>query len=598
MSREQLSEHDSLQSGDGQQEAVQGDFHGLPPHLYTQAMSIRPGDVAGLTTLLRLYSDFSQPIIAAVAPRVGNSTVQAALQATSRNAVGRGVHLDKSIVDDVPHAAAQAPAVGASPGIAADAWKDGGKYELESDAPELLRTPTQGVANPGGKPAVGHSANISTDAWKSGGKYELESSDPALLHQPEKLHMGKAEVSGIVNDAGDKDPHAELPWVAGARSYNLAHAGLVADFNAATQQACVNAEGKLDPLRVADWQEAHGLAADGRVGPKTLEASKKGPLAPESEEGGPVVDDAARAEMGPEQAPKAEEDWKPSTVKNETKLTGTYGEYTVKHGFHYDATDGWSYEVEIKMKAGEKATAEKIGWIQVVRRSKGAGGSGWATGKDDQGMTDERAKRTDAKSGFRVDRVSAPDKKTPFYGMSKGSDGKLNAASNTVIGKHGGADPYLYDGPGLYDKDEVEFVSTATALDTGTQYDAIHWGCKYDKAGKIATETTPACVKAGDDLIAGRDRAVNKWNNDVAKGDIDKVPTTADPVATANTLKGMLAGSTTDEAGVAKTLKETTDPDLRKRIQAAYHMETGKTLADDLKAHLGKDALTGLDAWL
>jgi hypothetical protein len=105
-----------------------------------------------------------------------------------------------------------------------------------------------------------------------------------------------------------------------------------------------------------------------------------------------------------------EAEWKPSTDKTETTLAGTYGEYKVKHGFTEDPTDGWEYEVKITMTANDKATAEKIGWVQVVRRSKGAGG-GWAAGTDDRGMTDERAKRTDAKTGFPFDRVSAPRRK-------------------------------------------------------------------------------------------------------------------------------------------------------------------------------------------
>jgi hypothetical protein len=308
--------------------------------------------------------------------------------------------------------------------------------------------------------------------------------------------------------------------------------------------------------------------------------------------------DAGKLDDQTQAPPVSEEgDWKPSTDKAETKLTGTFGEYTVKHGFNYDASSGWEYEVKITMKANDKATADRIGWIQVVRRTKGASG-GWATGKDDQGMTEERAKRTDSKTGFRVDRVSAPEKKTPFYGMNKGNDGKLTAGGNTKVGKHGGTDAYLYDAPGLYDKDELEFLSTATDIDTGTQYDAIKWGAKYDKDGKVATEITPELVKAGDPMMAGRDRAINKWNTDVATGDIDKVPTTADPAATAKNLAGMMKDKGTDEEAVKKCLQGITDADLRKRVCACYLLETGRKLGDDLSSHLSKESLSGLEAWL
>jgi hypothetical protein len=385
-------------------------------------------------------------------------------------------------------------------------------------------------------------------------------------------------------------PATETPWAAGARTYNDAHAGLVVDFNAATSNSCLDATGQVAPDAVASWQRQHGIHADGRVGPHTLAAAKAGV---EAEEFAEITHTTGEEHT----AVHEEQPWKPSEDKTETKLTGTYGEFSVKHGFNYDTSTGWEYEVKITMKASDKAKAGKIGWIQVVRRTKGPGG-GWATGKDDQGMSEERAKRTDSKTGFRVDRVSAPEKKTPFYGMNKGTDGKLSAGGNTKIGKHGGADAYLYDAPGLYDKDQLEFVSTATDLDTGTQYDAVHWGCKYDKTGKVATEVTPTLITAGEDLLAGRDRAINKWNTDVATGDIDKVPTTADPAATAKTLSGMLSGSPVDAPRVASTLMATTDGDLCKRVKASYKLETGKALADDLRAHLAKEALAGLDEWL
>src|SRR5262249_21377041 len=143
---------------------------------------------------------------------------------------------------------------------------------------------------------------------------------------------------------------------------------------------------KLDPKLVANWQEQHGLQADGKVGPLTLGAAKQphahGPQSEESAAIGHAADAHAVSE---------EREWKPSSGKNAPTRAGTNGEYKVNQGFTEDPTDGWEYEVKITMTANDKTTAEKIGWVQVVRRSKGAGG-GWATGKDDQGMTDERAK--------------------------------------------------------------------------------------------------------------------------------------------------------------------------------------------------------------
>jgi hypothetical protein len=68
---------------------------------------------------------------------------------------------------------------------------------------------------------------------------------------------------------------AEPAWVGGARKYNEAHAELVSDFNELTKQACLDASGQLDPQAVARWQGQHGVAPDGRVGPRTLAAARK-----------------------------------------------------------------------------------------------------------------------------------------------------------------------------------------------------------------------------------------------------------------------------------------------------------------------------------
>jgi hypothetical protein len=332
-----------------------------------------------------------------------------------------------------------------------------------------------------------------------------------------------------------------------------------------------------------------------------------------------AIDASAHSDAAARSAAQAHEEvgamqeeavWAPPTTKTETKLAGTYGEYTVKCGFIYDSGD-WSYETEITMHANEKAkAANRIGWVQVVRRSKGAL-AGWGTSATDQGMTRERQKRTDQKTGWRVDRVSAPEKKTPFYGMSKQADKSLTAASNTKVGKYGGDDAYLYDAPGLYDKDEVQFLSVATDMDTGAQYDAISWGAKYDATGKVAIGETPKIIKAGDDRMAGGDAAINLWNNKVAGGDIDKVPTLQDPADTAQNAMvaltsgggggGTVAKLVSDKNRLEKlrtSLGSVSDPNVRARVKAVYRTQTGREIADDLRAQLSGDDLKEFQAWL
>jgi len=70
-------------------------------------------------------------------------------------------------------------------------------------------------------------------------------------------------------------PANEPAWVAGARTYNDAHAGLVSEFNDATANRCLDASGQLDPQAVARWQRQHGVDADGKVGPHTLAAARQ-----------------------------------------------------------------------------------------------------------------------------------------------------------------------------------------------------------------------------------------------------------------------------------------------------------------------------------
>jgi hypothetical protein len=299
---------------------------------------------------------------------------------------------------------------------------------------------------------------------------------------------------------------------------------------------------------------------------------------------------------------RPDEDWKPATGTKTTTLAGTFGDFTVEHGLTKapdpSKTDGWGdYNIKITMTPNAKTGSSTIAFIQVVRRGELSGA--WHTKSTDPFMGAERAKRTDPKSGFKVDRYDATKAKTPFYGMQK-TGSSVSETSNTHAGKHGGDKPWLKDTPGVGPNPEnAEFVATATDQSDGTQFDAVKWGFKYEATSKIYAEVTPVLVKAGSEEIAGRDRAIKKWNDDVATtgSGIDKVPVKNDPAATASTLSTGLAAAKVDEAAVTATLKAITDPDLRLRVAACYHMETGRKLADDLKAKLSTAALGGLTDW-
>ncbi|HEX3477287.1 MAG TPA: M15 family metallopeptidase [Kofleriaceae bacterium] len=78
--------------------------------------------------------------------------------------------------------------------------------------------------------------------------------------------------------AAPKGPAAATSWQAAARTYNERH-GLVAQFNAATGNVC-GSGGDADPEAIAAWQRAHGIPADGRIGPVTLGAATQVAAAP------------------------------------------------------------------------------------------------------------------------------------------------------------------------------------------------------------------------------------------------------------------------------------------------------------------------------
>jgi hypothetical protein len=81
----------------------------------------------------------------------------------------------------------------------------------------------------------------------------------------------------------------------GAAAFNQKHASDVATF----QQFVPELAGELDVEAVKAWQAAHGLAADGKIGPKTVQAAMMADA-----DKHPVLDDKTAASMRA-QAPAA-----------------------------------------------------------------------------------------------------------------------------------------------------------------------------------------------------------------------------------------------------------------------------------------------------
>lgn len=236
MSKEQLSEQ--TQTAAPEESRTKDDIHGLPPYLFGQVMKLRPGDADGLTKLLRLYPDYTDKILAAASPQVGLSTIKQAQAMVQTNAVGASGSLGST--------------------------RPGGGFLDETATP----TTPQGKAGALGPVRPGTEYLDETPA--SSGQRDAPSVE--AKQEPESVASGKGSTAAEPDKGSTA---AEPPWVADARRYNDIQEYLVEEFNELTDYICDNDDtGKLDPKAVADWQRAHGLSPDGKVGPHTVQAAR------------------------------------------------------------------------------------------------------------------------------------------------------------------------------------------------------------------------------------------------------------------------------------------------------------------------------------
>jgi hypothetical protein len=99
--------------------------------------------------------------------------------------------------------------------------------------------------------------------------------DGGASAQPGKQTLVEGAPQGAAPAGGQSENAKQEPdWVVRARAYHKAHAALCEQFLQATSNACVGANGELDPAEVARWQVAHGLDPDGRIGPMTVKAAQ------------------------------------------------------------------------------------------------------------------------------------------------------------------------------------------------------------------------------------------------------------------------------------------------------------------------------------
>jgi hypothetical protein len=111
---------------------------------------------------------------------------------------------------------------------------------------------------------------------------------PAVQAKPVQA---KDDPFGVHLGAGANEP----TWVKRAREYHQDNPTYVKMFKAATNNACVGADGELDPNEVARWQVKHGLKPDGICGPDTAHLAEAKLHGDERETPAPAAAPAASA---------------------------------------------------------------------------------------------------------------------------------------------------------------------------------------------------------------------------------------------------------------------------------------------------------------
>lgn len=249
----------------------------LPEELERKLAALQPGDVQALVTLARMYPDFLDAILTQAASIVGNHTVAQAVEQLTEAPVVAG----PESAGEGEQAQVVAPVRGRP--VDPDYSVDG--FDYDSSVLTLE----------GGDIAGDHVRFI---LLYPDLRYKvlngLAHAHPELLDETmERLHVierGRGDeeeerketeqqaTEGDGQGAAQKAPEGgekEAAWIVGAKRYNAAHPEQVEEFNQHTQNACLGPDGVVDPKLVSDWQAAHGVTPDGRVGPMTVDAARR-----------------------------------------------------------------------------------------------------------------------------------------------------------------------------------------------------------------------------------------------------------------------------------------------------------------------------------
>jgi hypothetical protein len=265
----------------GAQAVVDDPQRKLPPELWIRVINLQPGDANTLVGLTRQYPDFVDAILTQAASSAGNHTVSQAIEMLAANPVteaaapaapaqGRPMQYDYT-VEGFKYDESVLTLEGGD--IVGDHLKVIKMYpELRSKVlnglgqahPELFDEALERLHALEQAKTKGPTEKEITEQQQSGGG---SSSEGNATEATETESQERAEKP--------KEESKEASWITGAKRFNAAHAEEVAEFNRVTKDACVGPEGVLDPALVSDWQVAHGVQPDGRVGSATVDAAKR-----------------------------------------------------------------------------------------------------------------------------------------------------------------------------------------------------------------------------------------------------------------------------------------------------------------------------------
>jgi hypothetical protein len=239
----------------------------LAPELRARIASLQPGAPQQLALLCHQYPMFVDAILTQAAQQVGNHTVAEAVKLLSEHPAGE-TYANRRAND-----------------LSFDGFRyDDSLLTLEGKQGDLVREHLDFIhAHPHLRSKVvdGFGRHhpelfdelvdrlIGEDQSKGAGDAEKKATEREAESAPPEAAAPKEETKAATNEVAK-----DSPWVVSAKRFNAAHDEHTNEFNRLTDNVCVGPDGVVDPKLVSDWQAAHGLQPDGRVGPATVEAAQ------------------------------------------------------------------------------------------------------------------------------------------------------------------------------------------------------------------------------------------------------------------------------------------------------------------------------------